>query len=202
MVQKYVFQICQKLAIAAVLAVLCSLPVSAQSSEENETLILNDKPVTFAEFLKTYPDDDARAKALSPLPRETKRAFRKWEMAQLNKRSAEQDAEMARLDKKRALQDIAMNLYKEIGVVFTEIHKEQGSSEKATPEQLARNKKRAAFIFAALANPALNKSSDIGGSWGPEIRFGMMLVAKNLQTGEYLSPTVKELIKSVADGYK
>ena len=202
MVQKYTFQICQMLAIAAALAAaLCCLPVAAQNTQANEILILNDKPVTFSEFLKTYPDNDARAKALSPLPRETKRAFRDWEMAQLNKRSAEKDAEMARLTKKSALQDIAMNLYKEIGVVFTEIHKEQGSSGKATPEQLARNKKRAAIIFAALANPAL-ANSDIGGNWDPEIRSAMELVAKSLQTGETLNPTVKILIKSVADAYK
>lgn len=106
MVKKYISQIGQKLSIAAALAVaLCCLPAAAQTSQANEILMLNDKPVTFSEFLKTYPDNDARAKALSPLPRETKRAFRDWEMAQLNKRSAEQDAEMAQLNKRRAEQD-------------------------------------------------------------------------------------------------
>ena len=88
MVQKYISLICQKLAIAAALAALCCLPAAAQTSQANETLILNDKPVTFAEFLETYPDPDALGKALSPLSRETKRAFRNWQMAQLNKRSA------------------------------------------------------------------------------------------------------------------
>ena len=202
MVQKYISLICQKLAIAAALAAaLGCLPVAAQTSQANETLILNDKPVTFVDLLKTYPDRAELGKVLMTIDRKTRNAFRDWEMAQLNKRSAEQDAEMARLNKKSALQDIAMNLYKEIGVVFTEIHKEQGSSGKATPEQLARNKKRAAIIFAALANPAL-ANSDIGGNWDPEIRSAMELVAKSLQTGETLNPTVKILIKSVADAYK
>lgn len=196
MVQKYAFQICQKLAIAAALAALCCLPAAAQTSQANETLILNDKPITFAEFLKTYPDDDARAQALAPLARENKRAFRIWEMAQLNKISAEQDKEMARLDKKSAEQDVALNLYKELEVVFSETHKEQGSSNTATPEQLARNKKRAMIIFAALANP------DIGGRWKPDLRMTMETLGKNLQAGVSLDSNNKILVKVLGEQFK
>ena len=197
MVEKFTFPICQKLAIAAALTVaLCCLPAEAQTSQANEILLLNDKPVTFAEFLNTYPDDDARAKALSPLPRETKRAFRNWEMAQLNKRSAEQDAEMARLNKRSAEQDIALNLYKELEVVFSETHKEQGSSNTVTPEQLARNKKRAMIIFAALVNP------DLGGEWKPDTRMAMETLGKNLQAGVSLDSNNKILLKVLGEQFK
>lgn len=197
MVQKYISQICQKLAIAAALAAaLGCLPVAAQTSQANEILILNDKPVTFAEFLKTYPNQAVRSKVLATLDEKSEDAFRDWEMAQLNKRSAEQDAEMARLNKRSTEQDIALNLYKELEVVFSETHKEQGSSNTVTPEQLARNKKRAMIIFAALVNP------DLGGEWKPDTRMAMETLGKNLQAGVSLDSNNKILLKVLGEQFK
>lgn len=199
MVQKYTFQICQKLAIAAALtAALCCLPVAAQTSQVNETLILNDKPVTFADFLKIYPNQAERSKVLATLDEKSEDAFRDWEMAQLNKRSAEQDAEMAQLKKERAEQDVALKLSQEFGVVLDEIFKEQSAPKPATPEQQAINKKRAATIKAALEHPL------VGGSkkYSPLSIRMLEGILKKLQTGENVNWTDEKMAKSLSDSIK
>ena len=176
----------------------------AQTNQTDEILILNDKPVSFSEFLKSYPDDDARAKALSPLPRETKRAFRNWEMAQLNKRSAEQDAEMARLNKREAEQDaemarlnkreaelhVALKLITEVNAILDELAKEQAAPKSATPEQQAINKNRAATIMAALDNP------DITNGMKPQTQSILRVIINNLQKGGSIMQMNSDLIKN------
>lgn len=177
MVQKYTFQICQKLAIAAALAAaLCCLPVVAQTNQTDEILILNDKPVTFSEFLNTYPDDDARDKALSPLPRETKRAFYKWQMARLNKREAEKD--------------VALKLITEVNAILDELAKEQAAPKSATPEQQAINKNRAATIMAALNN------ADITNRMKLQTQSILRVISNNLQKGGSIMQMNSDLIKN------
>lgn len=187
------------LAIAAALAAaLCCLPVAAQNTQANEILILNDKPVTFAEFLKTYPDQAVRSKVLATLDEKSEDAFRDWEMAQLNKRSAEQDEEMARLNNDLAEADVALKLSQEFGVVLDEIFKEQSAPKPATPEQQAINKKRAATIKAALEHAL------VGGSkkFSPlAIRMAEGIL-KNLQTGDNVNWTDKQMVKSLSDSIK
>ena len=151
MVQKFTFQICQKFAIAAALvATFYCLPVVAQTNQANETLILNNKPITFAELLKTYPDQAELRKVLMTIDRKTRNEFRDWEMAQLNKRSAEQDAEMARLDKRRAEQDAEMA---RLDKKSAEQDAEMARLDKRRAEQdaeMARLNKREAEQDAAL----------------------------------------------------
>lgn len=194
------------LAIAAALAAaLCCLPVAAQNTQANEILILNDKPVTFSEFLKTYPDNDARAKALSPLPRETKRAFRDWEMAQLKKHDAEVSAQIVQVEKERAEAsaklvqvgkeraqlDIAMKLSTELNTILDELVKEQGASKHVAPEQQIINKKRAMTIMAALANP------DIAERMKPQTVSILKILSNNLQKGGNLTQMNSDLIKNL-----
>jgi hypothetical protein len=205
MVEKFTCQICQKLAITAALAVaLCCLPAAAQTSQVNETLILNDKPVTFAEFLKTYPNQAVRSKVLATLDEKSEDAFRDWEMAQLNKRSAEQDAEMAqlnkrsaeqdaemaRLNKRRAEQDVALKLITEVNAILDELAKEQAAPKSATPEQQAINKNRAATIMAALDN------AEITNRMKPQVQSILRVISNNLQKGGSIMQMNSDLIKN------
>ena len=187
MVQKYISQICQKLAIAAALAAaLCCLPVAAQNTQANEILILNDKPVTFSEFLKTHPNQAVRSKLLATLDEKTEDAFRDWEMAQLNKRSAEQDAEMARLNKRSAEQDVALELSQGLGAALDEIYK-LDLFKTLTTEQKTRNINYGNAVLAALANPRAHKLT-------PATKLAMEELGKKLQAGEDYDSAYKKLM--------
>ena len=192
MVQKYISLICQKLAIAAALAAaLGCLPVAAQTSQANEILILNDKPVTFSEFLKTHPNQAVRSKLLATLDEKTEDAFRDWEMAQLNKHDAEVSAQIVQVEKERAQLDIAMKLSTELNTILDELLKEQGASKHVTPEQQIINKKRAITIMAALANP------DIAERMKPQTVSILKILSNNLQKGGNLTQMNSDLIKNL-----
>ena len=188
--QKYTFQICQKFAIAAALAAtLCCLPAAAQTNQANETLILNDKPMTYADFLKTYPDQAIRSKVLATLDRKTKNAFRDWEMAQLNKINAEKTALLEA--KKEELVEItaALDLQNELKAVLLELAKELAAPKRLTPEQRVINKQRAATTMTAMAHPL------IGGKFKDDLRATLESIAKRLHASENFNSIEMKVIK-------
>ena len=192
MVQKFTFQICQKFAIAAALvATFYCLPVVAQTTQANETLILNNKPITFAEFLKTYPNQAVRSKVLATLDEKAEDAFRDWEMAQLNKINAEKTARLEAKKEELVEKTAALKLITEMNIVLDELTKEQAASKPVIPEQQIINKKRAMTIMAALANP------EIASRMKPEIASILRIISDNLQKGGNLTQLNIDLVRNV-----
>lgn len=219
MIQKYKFQIFQKLAIAVTITaafycptltaetILKNVPKNIEtvqiSNAHSQVVQMKDgSALSFAEIFKIDKEGN-NAITMQIASRSERQKYYQYrtdladqekteldtKLAQATERVAKLDTQLAQTTERVVKLDVALKLSKEFGLALDEIFK-QKSFKTATPEQKASNKNHGNAILAALANPLAHKLP-------PATKLVMEEFALKLQTGEDYDLAYKKLMSTV-----